>query len=91
MTVHDGPEYAICTDLRVRFGCGSDRQPHRRRRNSSRIADAALNRPASADFHEAVSASCNARRSSVCEVVAPIVSHEVDNRSVGNAEVSLIG
>src|SRR5579864_2377312 len=52
------------TDLLVCLRGGSDRQAHRRVRNSSRIADAGRRRPASADFQEADSASCKARRSS---------------------------
>jgi len=51
-------------DLGVGFRCGGDRQAHRRRRSSSRIADAGRRRPASADVHDADRVSCNARRSS---------------------------
>ena len=51
-------------DLCVCFGCGLYGQAHRRRRSSSRIADAGRRCPASADFQDADSASCRARRSS---------------------------
>lgn len=50
-------------DLSVGFGCGLYRQAHRRRRSLSRIADAGRRCPASADFQDADSASCRARRS----------------------------
>jgi len=52
------------TDLVVRFRGGSDRQAHRRVRDSSKIADAGRRRPASADFKDIDSASCKARHSS---------------------------
>ena len=50
-------------DLGVGFGCSSDRQAHRRWRNSSRIAVDERRRPASAEVQDADSASCSARRS----------------------------
>src|SRR5580693_2175531 len=51
----------------------------RRVRNSSRIADAGRRRPASADFQEADSASCKARRSSSVRSSPSSVDHQVDN------------
>jgi hypothetical protein len=51
-------------NLYVSFRCGSDREGHRLRRSSSRIADAGRRRPDSADFQDAERASCSARRSS---------------------------
>ena len=51
-------------NLDVRFRSGSNRQAHRCRRSSSKIADAGCRRPAVADSHEEDSASWSARRSS---------------------------
>jgi hypothetical protein len=58
------PPIVDYADLGIGFRCRGDRQAHRRRRNSSRIADAGRRRPASADVQDADRLSCKARRSS---------------------------
>jgi hypothetical protein len=56
----------------------SEPPAHRRWRSSFRIANAGRSRPASADFHDAESASCRVRRSSSVRSSPSVVSDQVN-------------
>ena len=62
------PPLVDCSELCIGFGCGADRQLHRRARNSSTISEAGRTFPSCADSHDCAKAACRARRSSSVRV-----------------------